>query len=77
MSCIYRKLKWYDEDDCEMICTHCDSEFYGEYPYACENCGLYDSGEEKENWNGYHGHCVAPKSTFQKIWEDEKEGDEK
>ena len=23
-----------------------------------------------EKWNGYHGHCIAPAGTFNKIWND-------
>lgn len=40
MNCIYKKTIWYDEDENEIICTNCDSEFYGEYPYSCETCKL-------------------------------------
>ena len=28
-----------------------------------------------EIWNGYHGHCIAPKGTFEAIWNDEENED--
>ena len=28
-----------------------------------------------EVWNGYHGHCIVPKGTFEKIWNDEENED--
>lgn len=49
MNCIYKKTIWYDDEENEIICTHCDSEFYGEYPYACEACVLYEESEVDED----------------------------
>lgn len=31
--------------------------------------------EETETWNGIHGQVTAPKGTFEKIWNEAKEGD--
>ena len=47
MSCIYMKDKWYDDDYYESICTHCDSEFYGVYPYCCDTCALYEESDDE------------------------------
>lgn len=35
---------------------------------ASFTCEHYKRGEV---WNGYHGHCVQPQGTFDKIWNDE------
>lgn len=49
MNCIYKKTIWYDDEENEIVCTNCDSEFYGEYPYSCETCGLYEESEVDED----------------------------
>lgn len=43
--------------------------------WLLENYRRWRDSERNETWQGYHGHCIAPEGTFQKIGEDEKEGE--
>ena len=49
--------------------------------YTAEPIMKVDSGAdmregETETWNGIHGQVVAPKGTFEKIWNEAKEGED-
>ena len=69
--------KEYFDGKCPYTDKSCDK-------WDCLSCDINKQEKEEtekmdkaeyEEWQGYHGNVIAPKGTFEKIWNDAKEDD--